>query len=380
MHFSRRSFILSVARVALFATLLLGAILQCAAPFVANLRTVRENENVIVYALSADKFPAEESLRSQLPPVRKLPALSVAQVRALLGNIEYRKETIWGVVHGRVYHPKELDLVAAVVSEALPRLGERDRLVAISRFDQDASVLSRLERVSMLLWADEKSIHLVFGEIRYEIPHNDYYEIQDWTTILPISLRQSFPYLSLVSSDTFQLKQISGFTHETWAVFDAKTAAGLAYIPPDRGKQSERSRRDYSDRRRVLRKMKDAGLVTPAEFEVRQAAIARDESMQLLRDALESGVLSREDFEAKTRELQYGPGKRERPPAKKEGPDPKDVPDLKPDAKTEPRSQEPRKEAPKEDEPKKDESKKDESGKGESKQAPEPDPAKKGEP
>ena len=322
MPFARLNPLKPLARAVLCGMLLMGAFLSCAAPFLANLRPLREQENVIVYALSADRFPADESVRKQMAPVRRLPSLSVPQIRGLLGNVEYRKETIWGVVEGRVFQARELDFVASAVAEAIPHLGDRDRLVVISRFDPDAAVLSRLERVSVLVWADEANIHVVFGEIRYEIPHNDYYEIQDWAQILPISLKQSFPYYSLVPSADFTLKKVNGFTHETWAVFDIKSVPTLAYVPPDRIKQSDRGRRDFGDRRRILRKMKDAGIVSADEFALREKAIVRDEKRQLLRDALDSGVLSQDDYDRKILELDGAKGETKEPDAatKKEGP------------------------------------------------------------
>ncbi len=339
----------SSCRLAVFVVALAVGV-SCAAPFTANLRPMREVDNVAVFALAGDRFPADPKLRKELPPVRRLPELSVDQVKALLGNIEYRKETLWGSLEGRVFYPRELDRVARLVAETIPKLGDQDRLVIISRHDPDTSVLSRGERVSVLVWADESSINVVFGDIRYEIPHNDYYELQDWTTILPINLKRAFPYQSIVASPSFQLKKVDGFTHETWAVFDAKVIPTLVYHSPERGRQTEYARRDFADRRRILRKMKDAGLVKPDEYDRRLEMISRDEKRYLLRDALESGLISRREYEEKTRELE--------PPAKGEPKGAKDEP-----GKGEPKSEE--KGQPAKDEPSKGEPTKGEPTKGE---------------
>lgn len=290
------------AHIFLLSLVLAGFATACASVFVSNLRTIRQDESLALFAIADRNFPTDPKLRAQMPGMTKMPALSLDQVKGLLGNVEYRKETIWGFRRERVFTKEQLEFLAPTVTDALPTLKPGDRMVIVSRFDPDRSVLSRQERVTVMLWADKAGLNLLFGEIRFELPNNDYFEVQDWTRILPISLRQPFPYHSLVPAG-FTLKRIDGFVHRTWAVFDPASVQQLSYKKDSGKKLADGRRLNFQARRRTLKRLRDSGVITKSEYDEKEIEIRNDEKRQLLRDALETGLINRAEFDAKMKDL-----------------------------------------------------------------------------
>ena len=175
----------------------------------------------------------------------------------------------WGETHARVFYDEELRLIAPSIAEAMANTGPEFRLIVVTRFDHDKSVLSRMERNSLVLWTDDAGLNVNFGEIREEIPNNDFRVDKDWTEVLPVSFARAYPDLELVPQDYFQLKQVGGYTHRTWAVipvegpgcvalFAAETGAdrpGRGCSPGGHPSQAERRQRQVADpvRRNLFR-------------------------------------------------------------------------------------------------------------------------------
>jgi len=251
-------------------------------------KPLRIKQNIVLYALDANDYPNAPDIKEQLLPIQKIPPLTNDSLKAVMGNLEYSKKTTWGDIKRRIYSEGELDELVRVVGETLPELKENQRLVIISRFDLDKSVLSRMERVTALLWADKEYLNLVFGEIHQPIPHNDHLEYDKWTeNILPVSLRRAFPWLAISPEDYFTFNKINGTSHDTWIKVPLTELTSLSYKPV--------KKKDTSDF--VMDK--------------------KERQRRILEDAYEENLLTKEDFEKKLKSLEKPNEKSEESSSKK---------------------------------------------------------------
>ncbi len=269
-------------------------------------------KNVAVYRVPAADYPGGE-IGDALTGVQPFPKLKASQLIDALGNLEYKRQSAWGETHARVFYDEELRLIAPSIAEAMANTGPEFRLIVVTRFDHDKSVLSRMERNSLVLWTDDAGLNVNFGEIREEIPNNDFRVDNDWTEVLPVSFARAYPDLELVPQDFFQLKQVGGYTHRTWAVIPVEDLAALRYSPPkpeqtdrdeaeareaNRRKQSDASknsqtqtgesyfdegftsentdRRDPTERLRKLKQALDEELITEEEYQTQRERILKD--------------------------------------------------------------------------------------------------------
>ena len=187
-------------------------------------------KNVAVYRVPAAEYPGG-AVGATLTGVQPFPKMEVAQLIDTLGNLEYKRESAWGETHGRIFYDEELRLIAPAIVEAMANTGPEYRLIVVTRFDRDKSVLSRMERNTMALWTDEEGLNINFGEIREEIPNNDFRIDDDWTDVLPIGFDRSYPDLEVVPDEFFQLKKVRGYTHHTWAIVNLDDLPRLKYRP-----------------------------------------------------------------------------------------------------------------------------------------------------
>ena len=238
-----------------------------------RLEYLSEYENLVIYRLKADEYPSDKNQKKELTAIKEFPALGPEQIIDILGNFEYIRDTHWGRVQRRVYYKNELDYLAPYLTQQLKNLGDKYRLVIVSRYDPDKSVLSRMERVSAVIWMDEEGLNVVFGEIRTEIPHNEYLiDDDEWKNIYPVSLNRAYHDLSLVKSDFFEKKVIGGRIHETWAQIPEEKLASLRYKPVEEEKDQmeENGPEDISKKLKSLQKAKDDGLITEEEFNAKR--------------------------------------------------------------------------------------------------------------
>lgn len=266
--------------LALFTLLIcLVSGIGCSAAFYRKSLLV-EDDRVAIYSLPGDVYPADDEIQQQMPPMVQYPRLSEDKLVDILGNIEFKQNSIWGTRKGRVFYEKEVRHLAHLLAQVIENAREGERLVIISRFDPDQSVLSRAERVTVLLWPDEEGLNVVFGEIREEIPRDDEY-IEDensWKEILPISLKRQYPDLALAKSQDFTIKKIKGYNHETWAVFDPARIDQISY---DSGRTKAKTeaptvRLSPTERLRRLKNAYEEGLISEAEFQRKRAEILGD--------------------------------------------------------------------------------------------------------
>ena len=245
---------------------------------------VAYRQYVAVFRLDGAIYP-EGDLSAVVPPTGQLDELSPESLRGLLGNLEFRREHVWGPITGRVFYRGQLEEVVRVVQEAQSSIPAGYRMVVVSRFDPDQSVLSRMDRTALMLWQDENGINVVFGEIKNQFPQNQFDPsvADDWTEILPINLGQAPADLRLLPSEDFEYKLIGGRTHYTWAIFDPARVASMQLRPP-RSSESESETAaevaeppaehgDLATRLRELSEALEAGLITREEYEAQRQRI-----------------------------------------------------------------------------------------------------------
>ena len=291
--------------------LLLLILASCSTAFTRMDRLVETND-LVLYSLPEESYPGDEELLRELPPVEHFPELSEDAYRALLGNLVYEKSIIWGNTRRRVFYEEEMDRMIPILQRAVRNLPPGNRLVVISRFDPDRSVLSRMERVSFVLWKDIYGINLVFGDLREEIPHNDPLAEDDWRSIHPISFSDA-PYgVRLLPPDQGSLKIILNREHRSWVVFPAEVLPGLVYRP----QTDQEEEKENSSTPAVTGEDPQVDGANPDEEESK--GNRSEKLLQELRDlkqAKEEGLISPEEYEAMREETVHryrssGPGTR----------------------------------------------------------------------
>lgn len=244
----------------------------CSTAF-TQMESISRYTNIAVYRLNRDEYPSSSDLKEELPPMKEFPLLSQDNIRGLLEVFVYKQENIWGISEQKVFYPEELDRIVPVIHRAIRSLKEKDQLVVLSRHDPDLSVLSRHERVTFLMWADEAGFNILFGEIREEIPINDPLDHNDWTRILPIPMREAYPDLALVHGKEapFELKTILGKLHRTWAVLPVETALSMEPVEPESNAEETTEgspgEQGLTEKLADLEKAKEKGLITEEEYE-----------------------------------------------------------------------------------------------------------------
>ena len=243
---------------------------------------VAYRQYVAVFRLDGAIYP-EGDLATVVPPTGQWDELSPECLRALLGNLEFRREHVWGPITGRVFYRGQLEEVVRVVGEAQSSIPAGYRMVVVSRFDPDRSVLSRMDRTTLMLWRDENGINVVFGEIKDQFPQNQFDPsvADDWTEVLPINVGQAPADLRLLPSEDFEYKLVAGRTHYTWAIFDPARVASLEFRPPgasesDAAAESAEQSTEHTDltsRLRELSEALEAGLITREEYEAQRQRI-----------------------------------------------------------------------------------------------------------
>lgn len=216
-------------RLSLFSLLLLIALgAACRSPFNKK-EPVFTGDNTAFFRLASDVYPVEE-IRKEMPAQVAYPDLSTDVLNRVLASLIYQRETVWGRTTRRVFYNEQLEHISLRMREVFLKLDESKRLVVINRHDPDHSVLSHMERTTLILWVDEAGLNIVLGEIRQELPHNDILERQDWMNVLPVSLKRSYNDLSLAPGP-YTLKTVRGFRHNTWAIFPLDQLSALPPVP-----------------------------------------------------------------------------------------------------------------------------------------------------
>lgn len=258
-------------KITLYILILLSPCFAWCASF-SGMEEVGIYQNLALYRLDAADYPDQKRIRHELPPIKEFPKLSEQKVIDLLGNLEYRKETIFGTKIRRVFYYEELKEAAHRIAEGFKTIGSKYRLVIVSRYDPDRSVLSHMERVTALVWMDEAGLNVVFGEIRTEIPFDDYFgNEEEWRQIPQISMNRSYRDLSLLPSSDYTFKRVSGRLHETWIIFPEAKLATIIYRPETAAGVPDRSR--LTDRLGELKRAHDAGLISDEQYEQKKAEI-----------------------------------------------------------------------------------------------------------
>ena len=266
-------------------------VLSCSSAFNKR-QSLYVGDHEAFYRLKSASYPSEE-IRAQLPKQTAFPDLDEDSIARLLATLKYRKAGLFGDTNRRIFYNEQLPEIAHRFKESQARLDETQRMVLIVTHDPDNSVLSHLERTTLVYWADEAGLNIVLGEIRQDIPHNDMLERQDWTSVLPVSMKHSYSDLRLIDSPHYQLKQINGSTHATWAVFPMDQLAQLPAIPPDN--------------RVSLSKTEPASSEPAKPAKDNQPPVKSDPQLtrrlQDLKQALDQGLITQEEYDQKRKKI-----------------------------------------------------------------------------
>ena len=242
-----------------------------------------------IYTIPSEDYPDEE-LQEFLGEPAQFPAMSSGDLIQLLGGLKFRKESLWGTDVRPVYYPAEVQRFATSLARTIETVGPDQRILLISRFDPDESVLSRMERTSLIIWYDSNGLNLVFGEIKEPVPYDDFLTEDNWTEVLPVSFRRSYPDLSLVGSDSFDYKKVGTYDHQTWAViasdsmesllerkeapgFDASDSYFSVTSDEPKGGGPPDSEKTLSEKLKQLEKARKDGLITDQEYKDKRAEI-----------------------------------------------------------------------------------------------------------
>lgn len=240
---------------------------------------LREEEYSVVYRLPSAVYP-EDRIREQMKRQVEIPVLTEEQLIRVLGALRFERKYVWSVTERNIYYETEVRRLAPLVVESLNFLDDEHRLLLLSRYDPDRSVLSRMERTTAMIWAEEDGLNIIFGEIRQEIPQNEFLSREDWKDVLPISFRQAYSDLKVLPADPalYSYKNIDGFTHRTWIVIPFDNIDQFR-LPSEEAAEAEAEQRERSeqeslaDRLRQLKEAKEEGLITEEEYNERREAV-----------------------------------------------------------------------------------------------------------
>lgn len=298
-------------RLSLFSLLIVLGLTACRSPFNKK-EPVFTGDSVAFFQLASATYPVEE-IRKELPAQAAYPDLSEDVLSRLLASLIFQRETVWGKTTRRVFYNEQLPDLVLRMREAIRKLDESKRLVVIARHDPDHSVLSHMERTTMLIWVDEAGLNLVLGEIRQELPHNDILERQDWMNILPVSMKRAYNDLSLLPGP-YTLKTIRGFTHNTWAVFPldaleslppvpAHNRAGDEAKPPSREEKKEDKKEIKEPAEGEPKPAQDAPPAAGEPAEKKEPVPALRDRLTELKQALEQGLITQAEYDEKRKAI-----------------------------------------------------------------------------
>lgn len=257
-----------------------------------QLEPVHTQRMVVIYQLDDASYPENDSsIRDEVPSPSAFPELSAERWQAILGNLYFKRENLWSDTTGPIYAESELPRLCRSIVEATPLLKAGHRMVLVSRYDPDRSVLSRMRLNTALIWVDETGLNIVFGVIHEELPVDEFHTDEEWAKILPISLKQSYRDLQVLPEEFFSYKEIQKLPHKTWVVMPIENLEKMEF--ESREKKDKKGdadsknkneteqpgpakKRTPAERLRSLQKALDEGLITEEEYQIERERILKE--------------------------------------------------------------------------------------------------------
>lgn len=257
----------SVVSVFLFLT-------ACASAFYKK-QPIYKSERVYVYSLPEADYPDDEEVRKTLKPVQPLPTGSADSLLSLFTYLRVEKKGLIGASTYPVYFRAQLAELAPILKDVIDAGQPGTRYLLVTRFDPYNTVLSKMQRNTLLFWSDGDNVHLVFGEIHAELIGDDFINDDRWIDVSPINLRRAPENTRLLDSKLYTFEKVGDFTHLTHIVIPLKDM--LALKPDPRFMQSnvvERPSADPAsnqkesvpDRLKKLDQLKQSGVITEQEY------------------------------------------------------------------------------------------------------------------
>jgi len=257
-------------------TLILLFLASCVSPF--NKREpLFTSSDLAISRLSATTFPPVE-IQAEIPRLVPYPDLTIEQFRRILALLVYSQ----GKDGGHTFRYEQLTPISQRLTDVIPKIGSGYRIVLVSRYDPKKFFFNRVERTTMMLWADEAGLNMVFGVIREEIIEGSESGRDDWLGILPINLSAAPENLSLDPSPYYDFKRVNGRIHKTWIILPFSKLVSLPVVPPkaaETDQPPEQKSEPISPKDDLARKLAglkqafDQGLLTKEEYERKRKQI-----------------------------------------------------------------------------------------------------------
>ena len=204
----------------------------------------------------------------------KFPDLNLNTVKSLFGNLHYKKSGILTSESGRIYRHEELEYIAPLVEEELKKLDTGEALLLITRFDPFKTPLSRMERVTLLMWNDSSRLNLVFGDLRQTLVYEYMESDEGWLSVFPIDLEESESCCEVVGPPEFDYKKIGDSVHKKWVHIALDSVPKLTYsnkkVLSDQKSKLAPVDKSIEGKRELLRRSYESGLLTKEEYEEKQ--------------------------------------------------------------------------------------------------------------
>ena len=213
-------------------------------------------------------------LSETVEPPTTFPDLSLKKIVSLLGNLQYKKSGVLTNEMGRVYRHEELEYIAPLIEAELKKLETGEALLLLTRFDPLKTPLSRMERVTLLMWNDTSRLNLVFGDLRQSLIYEYMGSNTEWLSVYPIDLKESESCCEVMGPPEFEYKKIGDSVHKKWVRIAVDSLSKLKYsntkILPEQKSGLAPSDKTIEGKRELLKRAYDSGLLTREEYEEKQ--------------------------------------------------------------------------------------------------------------
>lgn len=260
----------------MFAFLCLSTVTSCASGFYTK-RPIYKSDQVYIFTLDNEVYPDDQELRQTMKPPQPMPVNSAQSFLNLLTYLKVEKKGLLGTTNSPVYYPNQLQQMTPILKDVLSVPLKNTRYLLVTRFDPFDTVLSKMQRNTLLFWSDGDSIHLLFGEIQTELFGNDFIDDESWIDVYPVNLRRAPSDIQLLKNSHFSFEKVGDFTHLTYISVPISEyltmGADTNFSNLNHGQnqteptiQTNQKKDSVSERLKQLQDLKDKSLISEEEY------------------------------------------------------------------------------------------------------------------
>ncbi|MBW7856859.1 MAG: SHOCT domain-containing protein [Leptonema sp. (in: Bacteria)] len=249
---------------------------SCATGFYTK-RPIYKSDRVYVFTLNDENYPNDEEIRQTMSKPQPMPVNSAQSFLNLLSYLRVEKKGLLGSTNSPVYYPNQLQQITPVINDILSVPLQDTRYLLVTRYDPFDTVLSKMQRNTLLFWSDGQSIHLLFGEIQTELFGNDFIDDESWIDVYPVNLRRAPSDTKLVADSHFSFEKVGDFTHLTHISIPISEYLTLGVNPnfanvkqlTNRDNQVDslnQKKESVPNRLKRLQELKDTNLISEDEY------------------------------------------------------------------------------------------------------------------